>query len=222
MFFWNGENSERERETIFPVVTCNGVLGSGGGAPWVGGRSGVSRPGIAALHGGDRGSRPHGSTGAAGLGEDPAEREESRRKRRKEGSSGAAAALAPAVAPAPQGSAVAPGSGTTIRSIKDDCGWKETEKIVEQGERLVDVAPVLAVVVEPLPDHAHDLAEGDHVVGEVGDLGHERGRRAPGVVGGGLSDFLLRVRVVVHHVLHLPANGGARHGGGGDGTNGKK
>ena len=96
------------------------------------------------------------------------------------------------------------------------------DQVVEQCERLVDVAPVLAVVVEPFPDHAHDLAEGHHVVGEVGDLGHEGRRRAPGVVGGGLSDFLLSVRVVVHHVLHLPADGGAWHGGGGDGTDGEK
>ena len=34
--------------------------------------------------GGTEGVDPHGSTGAAGLGEDPAEWEESRRKRRKE------------------------------------------------------------------------------------------------------------------------------------------
>lgn len=92
------------------------------------------------------------------------------------------------------------------------------DQVVEQGERLVDVAPVFAVVVEPFPDHAHDLTEGNHVVGKVGDLRHKGRRRAPGVVGSGLSDFLFRVRVVVYHVLHLPAYGGARHGGGRDGT----
>lgn len=38
------------------------------------------------------------------------------------------------------------------------------------GADLVDVPPVLAVVIEPLPDHAHDLGEGHNIVGEVSDL----------------------------------------------------
>ena len=41
------------------------------------------------------------------------------------------------------------------------------DEILEEDEGLVDVPPVLAVVVEPLPDHLHDLGEGDHVVGQV-------------------------------------------------------
>ena len=38
------------------------------------------------------------------------------------------------------------------------------DEILEQDQSLVDVPPVLAVIVEPLPDHLHDLGEGDHVV----------------------------------------------------------
>lgn len=38
------------------------------------------------------------------------------------------------------------------------------------GADLVDVPPVLAVVIEPLPDHAHDLGEGHNIVGEVSNL----------------------------------------------------
>ena len=46
------------------------------------------------------------------------------------------------------------------------------DEILEEDEGLVDVPPVLAVIVEPLPDHLHDLGEGDHVVGQVGNLRH--------------------------------------------------
>lgn len=35
---------------------------------------------------------------------------------------------------------------------------------------LVDMPPVLAVVIEPLPDHAHDLREGHNIVGKVSNL----------------------------------------------------
>ena len=47
-------------------------------------------------------------------------------------------------------------------------------EIFKEDECLVDVSPVLAVVIESLPDHLHDLGEGDHVVGEVSNLGHLR------------------------------------------------
>lgn len=40
------------------------------------------------------------------------------------------------------------------------------------GTDLVDVPPVLAMVIEPLPDHAHDLRESNDVVSEVRDLRH--------------------------------------------------
>ena len=40
-------------------------------------------------------------------------------------------------------------------------------EILQQHQRLVDVPPVLAVVIQPLPYHLHDLREGDHVVGQV-------------------------------------------------------
>lgn len=80
---------------------------------------------------------------------------------------------------------------------------------------LVDVAPVLAVVIETLPDHAHDFREGHHIVGEVGNFRHEGAGRAPGVIGCGLSHLDLRLGVVVHDVLHLAAQRGGRHGGDG-------
>lgn len=47
-------------------------------------------------------------------------------------------------------------------------------QILEQQESFIDVSPVLAVVVRPLPNHLHDLREGDDVVGEIGDLRHKR------------------------------------------------
>ena len=74
------------------------------------------------------------------------------------------------------------------------------------------MSPVLAVVVEPLPDHLHDLGEGDHVVGEVGDLRHLRRGRAPGVIAGGLADLDLGVRVVVSDVLDVTPETGDTDG----------
>ncbi len=54
------------------------------------------------------------------------------------------------------------------------------------------MSPVLAVVIEPLPDHLHDLGEGDHVVGQVGNLRHLGRGRAPGVIAGGLTNLDLK------------------------------
>ena len=96
--------------------------------------------------------------------------------------------------------------GNALRAVLD--------QVVQQGEGFVDVTPVFPVVIEPLPYHAHDLCEGHHVEGEVGDFRHERARRSPGVVRSGLSYLDLGLRVVVHHVLHLPAERGGLHGGG--------
>lgn len=79
------------------------------------------------------------------------------------------------------------------------------DQVVQQGQRLINVPPVLAVVVEPLPDHTHDLGESHHVEGQVCDFRHERAGRTPGVVGGGLPDLDLGLRVVVDHVFHLAA-----------------
>jgi len=47
---------------------------------------------------------------------------------------------------------------------------------------LVNMSPVLPMVVQTFPDHAHNFRKGDVVVSEVGDLGHERARRSPGIV----------------------------------------
>lgn len=79
---------------------------------------------------------------------------------------------------------------------------------------LVDVSPVLAVVVEAFPHHGHDLAEGHHAEGQLGDLRHQRAGRTPGVVGGRLPHLDLRIRIVVHDVLHLSPEGRGRHGDG--------
>lgn len=76
------------------------------------------------------------------------------------------------------------------------------------------MSPVLAVVVEAFPHHGHDLAEGHHAEGQLRDLRHQRAGRAPGVVGGRLPHLDLRIRVVVHDVLHLPPEGRGRHGDG--------
>ena len=77
--------------------------------------------------------------------------------------------------------------------------------VVEQHQRLVDVPPVLAVVVDPLPNHLHDLGERHNVVRQVGDLRHERARRTPRVIRRGLPNLHLRVRVVLDDILHRPA-----------------
>lgn len=53
---------------------------------------------------------------------------------------------------------------------------------------LVDVPPV-PVILEPLPQHGHDLVAGHHVVGQVGEVGHLRAGRAPRVVGRGFSNL---------------------------------
>ena len=74
--------------------------------------------------------------------------------------------------------------------------------VVQQHQCLVDVPPVLAVVVNPLPDHLHDLGEGDHIIRQISDLRHERTRRTPGVVRGRLPNFDLRVSVVLDDILH--------------------
>lgn len=79
------------------------------------------------------------------------------------------------------------------------------DQVVQQGERLVNMAPVFTMVVKSLPDHAHDLSEGHHIKGQVCDFRHERAGRAPGIVGGGLTDLDLGLRVVVDHVFHLPS-----------------
>lgn len=88
-------------------------------------------------------------------------------------------------------------------------------QMLQQRQGLVDVAPVFAVIVEPLPDYSHDVGEGHHVEGQVWDFRHERDGWSPGVIGSGLSDLFLSVRVVVDHVFHLAADRWGLHDGGG-------
>ena len=75
-------------------------------------------------------------------------------------------------------------AGLTLRKLTT-VGRSHTQL----NTHLVYVSPVLPVVVEPLPHHAHDLRESHHVVGEVGNLRHEGTAGAPWVVGGGLSNL---------------------------------
>lgn len=122
--------------------------------------------------------------------------------------------------------------------------WKRAPRRANshsEVQHLVDVPPVLPAVVEAFPHHPHDLSKRHYIKGQVSDLRHERGRRAPRVVGGGLAnlwgphrhpdahleaesvdlwcrarvqylDFCLRV--VVHDILHLPTQGRGCHGDG--------
>ena len=75
------------------------------------------------------------------------------------------------------------------------------DDVVQQDQRLVHVAPVLAVIVKAFPDHLHDLGERDDVVGEICDLRHEGARGPPGVVRGGLPHPHLCIGEVQHHIL---------------------
>ena len=51
------------------------------------------------------------------------------------------------------------------------------------------MAVVLAVVIEPLPDHLHNLGESHPVVRQVRNFGHERCRGSPRVIAGRFSDL---------------------------------
>lgn len=47
---------------------------------------------------------------------------------------------------------------------------------------LVYVSPV-PIILKAFPKHCHDLIAGDHVVGQVRNVGHLRAGRAPRVIG---------------------------------------
>lgn len=57
---------------------------------------------------------------------------------------------------------------------------------------LVHVPPVLAVVIEPLPHHAHDFGEGHDIVRQIGYLWHQGAAGAPWVIGRGFSNLKRR------------------------------
>ena len=63
------------------------------------------------------------------------------------------------------------------------------------------MAPVFPVVVEAFPEHGHDFAVGDLVLGEVWDFLEDGGGGAPVVVGGGFADFDFGFGVVVDYVF---------------------
>lgn len=81
------------------------------------------------------------------------------------------------------------------------------DEIIQQGQGFVNMSPVLPVVIESLPDHAHDFRKGHHVIGQVGNLRHEGAGGTPRIVGGGLSHFNLCLRVIIDNVLHLSPDG---------------
>ena len=58
-----------------------------------------------------------------------------------------------------------------------------------ESAHLINVSPVLAVVVEPLPEHTHHETIGLDVVRVLGQLSHERTARPPGVIGGRFTNF---------------------------------
>lgn len=70
------------------------------------------------------------------------------------------------------------------------------------------MAPVLAVVVQSLPDHLHDLGESHNVVRQIGHLRHDRGRRAPWIVRGGLTYFYLFATTIKNNVNGIYQNVG--------------
>ncbi len=63
------------------------------------------------------------------------------------------------------------------------------------------MAPILALVVETFVQHLHDLDELLLVVCHLGDLVHLRARWTPRIVGRGIPDFGLDVRVTFSVVL---------------------
>jgi hypothetical protein len=59
------------------------------------------------------------------------------------------------------------------------------QAVIQDLQALEHVPPVLALVVEALVEHVHDLVEvGAAVVGDAGDVGHVGARGAPWVIGG--------------------------------------
>lgn len=58
----------------------------------------------------------------------------------------------------------------------------------------MDVSPV-PVILQPFPQHGHDLVAGHHVVGQIGDVSHLRAGRSPRVVGCGFSHLLIQTSV---------------------------
>lgn len=65
------------------------------------------------------------------------------------------------------------------------------DKVLEKHHSFEDMPPVLAVVVESLPQEGHDLSESHHIVGHVSDLCHQSGRRTPGIIARRLTNLHL-------------------------------
>ena len=55
--------------------------------------------------------------------------------------------------------------------------------------------PVFAAVVHTLPNHLHDLGEGDNIVGQVGDLAH---------LSTEIEDFLTRTKRYKRGAAKIP------------------
>lgn len=77
---------------------------------------------------------------------------------------------------------------SAIDSLSHD-EQERTNSTRNDRTNLIDMPPVFAVIIEPLPYHLHYLGEGHHIVGQVRYLGHEGAGRAPGVVRGRLAHF---------------------------------
>ena len=65
------------------------------------------------------------------------------------------------------------------------------------------MSPVFAMVIQSLPEHPHDQAVRLDVVCVLRELTHQGTTGTPGVIGGRLTNFGLRIRVVVYNVLSV-------------------
>ena len=65
------------------------------------------------------------------------------------------------------------------------------------------MSPVFAVVIQSLPEHPHDKAVSLDVVRVLRELAHYGTAGTPGVIGGRLTNFGLRIRVVVYNILSV-------------------
>ena len=83
------------------------------------------------------------------------------------------------------------------------------------------MSPVLAVVVESLPDHTHDHAVGLHMERVVCQLRHYGTTRTPGVVRGRLTHLGLCISIVVHYIFTVRRERGGEGGRGGGGEGGR-
>lgn len=77
-------------------------------------------------------------------------------------------------------------SENVLLTVFSDFLQARLDQVIQEYQVLVDVIPVPSAALEPFSNHLHDLAEGDDVVHEVGDFGHNHSPRLPWIVRGSL------------------------------------